>query len=74
MRIAVLNGPNLNLLGRREPALYGADTLADIEARPGVTWVPAEDYQRFIADVLDAPGATVAWHPLAGRFDMPGRS
>ncbi len=44
-RILLLNGPNLNLLGTREPEVYGYESLADIEAR--------------LIDTADAGGALV---------------
>jgi len=36
VKILIINGPNLNNLGKRDPALYGAGTLADIEKRVAV--------------------------------------
>jgi 3-dehydroquinate dehydratase II len=67
VRIVVLNGPNLNLLGTREPAIYGRATLAEIErsvreraAALGaeLEWEQTNDEGRFVELVQAlAPGA-----------------
>lgn len=66
IRIAVLNGPNLNLLGQREPALYGAETLAQIEGRAraraaalglSLTWAQS-NHEGVLVDAIQAlPGS-----------------
>ena len=67
-RILVLNGPNLNLLGTREPEVYGHDTLAAIVARlerqaaargARLTAVQSNAEHELIAAVQSAPAAGV---------------
>src|SRR5262249_39550600 len=68
MKILFLNGPNLNLLGRREPGVYGRVTLAEIEAkvRERATKMGVEvDFRQ-----TNMEGELVGWiQAAAGQFD-----
>jgi len=69
MKILFLNGPNLNLLGQREPEVYGRETLADIEAavreRAGQLKVKIDFRQS------NVEGELVDWIQQAkGKFDV----
>jgi 3-dehydroquinate dehydratase-2 len=68
VRIAVINGPNLNLLGVREPSIYGTETLSDVEKR-------LQDLARELGAALEfvqrnGEGDLVEYiHGLRGRAD-----
>jgi 3-dehydroquinate dehydratase-2 len=68
--VLVLNGPNLNLLGTREPAVYGTATLADVEK------LCREEAGRYGLDVdarqSNHEGQLVDWLQEAGRAHAEG--
>ena len=76
MTIHVLNGPNLNRLGTREPAVYGTTTLAQIEAlcraeHGDLAFRQTHSEQQLIDwvhDAIDAPAAGIVINPAGLSF------
>lgn len=66
----VLNGPNLNLLGTREPAVYGTATLADVEAACADKAAAAGFTLRFLQS--NHEGELIDWLHEAGRTGAAG--
>jgi 3-dehydroquinate dehydratase-2 len=76
--IYVLNGPNLNRLGTREPAIYGSTTLSEVEAmcRAAAGETPLEFRQSnreyeivdWVHEAIDRPAAGLVINPAAFTF------
>lgn len=79
-KIVVLNGPNLNLLGQREPAVYGSATLADVEqlCRDTAAALGHEaeclqsNHEGVLLDALQAAGRGVKAGTVLGVVMNPG--
>jgi len=68
MNILFLNGPNLNLLGQRQPEIYGDTTLADIEA---AVRVQADDKAQVDFRQTNEEGELVTWiQEASGQADV----
>jgi 3-dehydroquinate dehydratase-2 len=67
--VHVINGPNLNLLGAREPAIYGSATLDDIEAQLRERCV-AKGVE-LVFRQSNSEGDLVTWIQEAGRAGAP---
>jgi 3-dehydroquinate dehydratase-2 len=68
--LLLLNGPNLNLLGTREPAIYGAQTLADVEQLCAAACARHGFALRFHQS--NHEGALIDWIHEAGRLQAAG--
>ncbi|WP_327028021.1 3-dehydroquinate dehydratase [Micromonospora sp. NBC_01740] len=66
--VLLLNGPNLGILGRREPEIYGTDTLDDIERAVGEEI--AERGWRVVAQQHDCEGAMI--RAIQDNYDTVG--
>ena len=79
-KLIVLNGPNLNLLGQREPAVYGSATLADVEALCRATGerlgleveCVQSNHEGVLIDTLQAAGRGVKAGQVLGVVFNPG--